>query len=195
MNNFWHTVPLLLFPALVALPLAASEPLYVKNLSPVTGLLGLPSQRSADSEDAGKLGVALHSSVSNSYLQDSNSREYLNLDGETQRFALELRYGLAEAWDVQLEVPWVDQSGGNLDDLINDWHDLWGMSDGGRSEAPNDLLDYRYQSRYENRSGSFGLQTTSKNLPLGKTVFGRSGLNLLISFRDLTAKHTVTQQL
>ena len=65
-----------------------------------------------------------------------SSTEYLNLDGETLRFALELRYGLAENWDLQLEVPWLEHSGGNLDRLIDDWHDLWGMSDGGRSEYP-----------------------------------------------------------
>lgn len=129
-----------------ALPLAAEEPLYVKNLSPVTGLLGLPSQRSAASQDTGDLGIALHSSVSNNYILDGNSREFLNLDGETLRFALELRYGFAADWDVQLEVPWLEQSGGHLDRVIDDWHDLWGMSDGGRSRVPRNLLDYQYSS-------------------------------------------------
>ena len=146
MNTFWRATLLSLCPVVVALPLAASEPLYVKNLSPVTGLLGLPSQRSADSEATGELAVALHSSVANSYVQDASSREYLNLDGETLRFALDLRYGLAPGWDVQLEVPWLEQSGGDLDRVIDDWHDLWGMPDGGRSQVPRDLLDYQYAS-------------------------------------------------
>ena len=134
--------------AVLTLPVEASEPLYVKNLSPVTGLLGLPSQRSAFSEEQGQLGAALHSSVSNNYVLDSNSREYLNLDGETLRFALDLRYGLAPGLDVQLEVPWLEQSGGHLDGLIDDWHDLWGMSDGGRSRVDRDLLEYRYASTF-----------------------------------------------
>ena len=55
LNTFWRATLLSLCPVVVALPLAASEPLYVKNLSPVTGLLGLPSQRSADSEATGEL--------------------------------------------------------------------------------------------------------------------------------------------
>lgn len=134
--------------AVLTLPVEASEPLYVKNLSPVTGLLGLPSQRSAFSEEQGQLGAALHSSVSNNYVLDSNSREYLNLDGETLRFALDLRYGLAPGLDVQLEVPWLEQSGGHLDGLIDDWHDLWGMSDGGRSRVDRDLLEYQYASTF-----------------------------------------------
>lgn len=144
LNRLWRVTSLPLCSIFVALPLAAAEPLYVKNLSPVTGLLGLPSQRSADSEATGALGVALHSSVANSYVLDASSREYLNLDGETLRFALDLRYGLAPGWDVQLEVPWLEQSGGDLDRVIDDWHDLWGMPDGGRSDVPRDLLDYRY---------------------------------------------------
>jgi hypothetical protein len=145
-NTFYRGAPLLAWLAGCALPLAAAEPLYVKNLSPVTGLFGLPSQRSASSQDPGSLGLALHSSVANNYVLDANSREYLNLDGETLRVALELRYGLAADWDLQLEVPWLDQSGGQLDGLIDNWHDLWGMPDGGRSKVPRDLLDYRYAS-------------------------------------------------
>jgi hypothetical protein len=143
------------------MPAVATEPLYVKNLSLVAGLSGLPSQRDADTADSGTLVAALHSSLANQYVADSNSDEFLNFDGETLRFALEMRYGLAENWDVQLEVPWLDYSGGNLDDWIDDWHDLWGMSDGGRSDVPNDLLDYRYA----NRAGAgFSLQDSTSGL-------------------------------
>lgn len=150
MTKLYRAVPLALLGA-VASPLAADEPLYVKNLSPVTGLLGLPSQRSAGTEPAGTLAVALHSAIASNYVLDSSSREYLNLDGETLRFALDLRYGLAADWDLQLEVPWLEHGGGQLDRVIDDWHDFWGMSDGGRSQVPRDLLDYQYAS-----SGSRG---------------------------------------
>ncbi|MCB1841889.1 MAG: DUF3187 family protein [Halioglobus sp.] len=124
--------------------LHSSEPLYVKNLSPVAGLFGLPSQRSALTTPVGTLSAALHGSIASHYINDSNPGELINLDGETRRVALELRYGVAENWDLQLELPWLDHSGGDLDELIDDWHDLWGMADGGRSDIPRDLLDYRY---------------------------------------------------
>jgi hypothetical protein len=143
-----------------ALPVAASEPLYVKNLSPVAGLLGLPSQRDAHTTQSGKVAAALYSSVASHYVNDSNSTEYLNLDGETLRFALELRYGLAENWDLQLEVPWLEQSGGHLDDAIDDWHDFWGMSDGGRSDVPSNVLDYLYTSP----DGGFLLQDDTSGI-------------------------------
>ncbi len=143
-----------------ALPAVASEPLYVKNLSPVAGLFGLPSQRDAYTTASGAVTAALHGSIASQYVNDSNSTEFLNLDGETQRVALELRYGLAETWDVQLEVPWLKQSGGDLDGAIDDWHDFWGMSDGGRSQVPRDVLDYRYDSP----EGGFSLQDDSSGL-------------------------------
>ncbi len=122
----------------------AAEPLYVKNLSPVAGLLGLPSQRSADIAPTGSFDLALHGSVASHYVSEDNENEYLNFDGETLRMAIEARYVLADHWDLQLEVPWLDHSGGNLDSLIDNWHDFWGMSDGGRSNVAQDLLDYRY---------------------------------------------------
>lgn len=139
---------------------AASEPLYVKNLSPVAGLTGLPSQRSAHTLADGDFAVALHSSLASHYVNDRNDREFLNLDGETLRFALDLRYGLAENWDLQLDIPWLDHSGGDLDGVIDDWHDFWGMSDGGRADVPRDLLDYRYNSA----TGRFGLQEDASGI-------------------------------
>jgi hypothetical protein len=139
---------------------AQDEPLYVKNLSPVTGLLGLPSQQSAFSEGVGTFSAALHSSVANVYVNDGSGNEFLNLDGETLRFALDLRYGLIENWDLRLEVPWLEQSGGDLDGLIDNWHDLWGMPDGGRSDVPRDVLNYQYASA----DGGFLLDSSDSGL-------------------------------
>jgi hypothetical protein len=123
----------------------AAEPLYVKNLSPVAGLLGFPSQRGAATGRPGTLAVALHGALASHYVEDSGGGEAVRLDGETARLALELRYALAADWEVQLELPWLKHSGGDLDSLIDDWHDLWGMSDGGRSRAPRDRISYRYR--------------------------------------------------
>ena len=123
---------------------AGGEPFYAKNLSPVAGLLGIPSQRTADTGTGGNLDLALHSSIASHYVSESRGDEFANLDGETLRFALEARYALADNWDLQLEVPWLEHSGGRLDSLIDNWHDFWGMTDGGRSEAPKEVLDYRY---------------------------------------------------
>ena len=138
----------------------ASEPLYVKNLSPVIGLIGLPSQRDAFATAPGQLAVAVHGSIASHFVNDRDNDEFLNLDGETLRGALDLRLGIVENLDLQVEVPWLDHSGGELDEWIDDWHDFWGMSDGGRSDVPRDLLDYRYSTP----QGGFGLQENAAGL-------------------------------
>lgn len=131
--------------ALLLAPAVHAEPLYVRNLSPLTALVGLPAARSAATPGAGNLAVALHSAIANNYVLDVQEPEALLLDGETVRLALELRYGIGDDWDVQLELPWQGQDGGKLDSLIDDWHDFWGMPGGGRSQAPHDRLRYHYQ--------------------------------------------------
>ena len=63
----------------------ANEPLYTKNLGPAAGLFGLPSQRNAATLAAGQFAAALHTSVANHYVSDSDENELLNFDGETLR--------------------------------------------------------------------------------------------------------------
>ena len=67
-------------------PLWASEPVYVKNMSPVANLFGLPAQRSA--EAAAGLQAALHTSIANNYVLEIRDQEAVNFDGETIRLAL-----------------------------------------------------------------------------------------------------------
>lgn len=133
---------------LLALPSAvtAAEPLYAKNLSPVAGLFGLPSPRATELATPGSWQFATHIGIASHFAVDSNSREAVNLDGETWRVAFDLRYGLAEGWELQFEVPVLSHDGGSLDSLIDGWHDLWGMPDGGRNQVPRDRLDFRYAS-------------------------------------------------
>lgn len=128
----------------------SDEPLYVKNLSPVSNLFGIPSQRDAASLEVGAFSVAGQLGLANHYVLDANSNDALNLDGETFRSALELRYGFADKWDLQLDIPWLDHSEGQLDNLIDNWHDFWGMPDGGRPDVERDQFDYRYRSRDAN---------------------------------------------
>jgi hypothetical protein len=162
--------------ALLPEAIADSEPLYTKNLSPVAGLFGLPAQRSARIAGSGVSSLALHGSVASHYVADSESGEFLNFDGESQRLALEWRYGLTDNWDLQLEVPWLDHSGGQLDSLIDDWHNFWGLSDGGRSKAPADVLDFHYASAAENfqlRDDVSGIGDTS--LSVSRVLYRDAG--------------------
>jgi hypothetical protein len=178
---------ILLLPSLFSALALSSEPIYVKNLSPVSGLLGLPSQRSAFTTGSGSFAAAIHSSIANHSVQESRSVEAVNIDGETLRIALEARLGIAENWDIQLEIPWLDHSGGNLDRVIENWHDLLGMSDGGRPDVDQDLLGYRYLApgasfAFEDTASGLGDITVSLNHAFFRTQTTTAGLALGYKF-------------
>jgi hypothetical protein len=44
-----------------------------------------------------------------------------------------------------VDVPLISHDGGGLDNLIESWHNFWGLPDGGRPDYPQDQLDYSYQ--------------------------------------------------
>jgi hypothetical protein len=143
------------------------DPLPVKNLAPVAGLLGVPIQHRAGASAAGSWSWTLQGSVASHYATDRAGEERINLDGETQRLALLAGYRIAADWELQLELPWQRQRGGALDGLIDNWHDFWGMPDNGRGLVPRDLIDYRYADpalRFDLRDDSAGWGDTSLTL-------------------------------
>jgi hypothetical protein len=121
-----------------------SAPLYAKNLSPVAGLFGFPNLRTARTLETGQFDSGLHASLANNYSVDVSGPEKVNFDGETLRFAFRAAYGFGSGWEIEAEIPWLQHDGGELDKAIENWHDLWGLPDGNRDEAPRDLIDFRY---------------------------------------------------
>src|SRR5690606_20243831 len=62
----------------------------------------------------------------------------------THRLEWRGRLGLGYGWEVGLVLPYLQHSGGGLDGFIENWHDVWNLPDGGRPQAPRDVLQYRY---------------------------------------------------
>ena len=120
-----------------------SEPLWSENLSPLAGLVALPSQRSAQITPG--LTAALHGAMANHWVSQDEADESVFFDGETGRVTAAFEYGFSDAHSFRLSIPWVSHSHGSLDGLINGWHALFGMSDGGRSRYPEDSFQYRYR--------------------------------------------------
>ena len=123
---------------------AIYEPLWVENLSPLTALVALPSQRSADIREG--ISVTLHADVATHFVSQANDDERVFFDGETQRHSLGLRWGISSDWELSAIVPTTRHSGGFTDGYVNRWHDFFGMPDGGRSEVPEDQLRYEFSS-------------------------------------------------
>lgn len=84
----------------------------------------------------------------NEFVVDNTGAESLTEDGETQRYAINLRRGFDSGgygnFELGLTLPVVVNNGGVLDGIIQNYHDVFGFPNGGRQFAPKDRLLYRY---------------------------------------------------
>jgi len=138
---------ILLLVALCAAPAGAGEslaPLALRNLSPLYANLGIPVMTDARLPAAGQWRAGAQLQVASHALRHGAAGPRLELDGETRRVDLRIAYGLSQRLRLQLDIPWIQHSGGALDGLIDDWHGFWGMPDGPRGSQPSDRLYFLY---------------------------------------------------
>jgi len=121
-----------------------TTPLAVRNLSPVKQLYGFPRAASGLVPPRHGLQVVTTAEVANQWSNDSNDNELVLLDGETYVLSLALEHSLGTAWSFGVEVPYVIHRGGNLDGLIEGWHDIFGLPQAGREDAPRNRLAFLY---------------------------------------------------
>jgi hypothetical protein len=126
---------------------AAAEivPFESTNQSPLVRIYGLPGTGNAAVLPQGRTEVGLNVALSNNYTVNENSREHIILDGETTRLTVAARYGLFPRLELGVKIPYVSHSGGFLDGFIESYHGAFGFPNGGRDQAPQKRLLYRYQ--------------------------------------------------
>lgn len=129
-----------------ALPAAeaaqADAPFLWRNAAAFTAPAGLPRARGARLPAAGTTAFAVAPEIASQFTQDSegsgaNVVEAV-IDVETTTVLLSLEHGFSERWSAGVELPLVRQDGGFLDTIIDDYHDLLGLPDGGRERRPSD---------------------------------------------------------
>ncbi len=136
-------------------------PLAITNQSPLIQIYGLPTLGGPRLLKGGQLEVGLGFETASNFFSGATASETLLLDGETHRTALTVRYGTNQAeWGI--EVPYLSHSGGFMDSFIENWHDTFGMPNGGRDQAPRNRLAYIYQ-----RNGSDLLRFTQATRGVG----------------------------
>ena len=122
----------------------AATPLRIVNLDPFHLVYGIPGSFGAcvlqpgASELIASLDIASHMNAARS------GSERLFIDGETYRQALALRYGFGDGWEAVLELSVVSHAPGVFDGFIENWHEFFGLPQGGRDTAPRDRLAIRY---------------------------------------------------
>jgi len=120
-------------------------PFRTSNRSPLVQIYGLPPVGDSRVLAAGAKELALVFDLASHYVDDSARSERIVLDGETYRLCLTGRVGIARRFEAGLELPWVLQNGGFLDGFIENYHDTFGFSQGGRDQAPRGRLLFQYQ--------------------------------------------------
>ena len=125
-----------------------AKPFAARNLNPYITILGLPAMETGVIAPKGENQFALLFDLANNSARSSGGPqniESITLDGETYRLALVWRRALAANFEVGVELPYIIHGPGVLDNFIEGWHDLFGLSNSQRDKAPSNTLDYRYQ--------------------------------------------------
>lgn len=165
--TFLSTLPVHLAACLASLlwllPSAASadEPwLPLRNHNPFLQIFGLPAFETAVEAGNGETAAYLSFDIANHAEENLIPAESITLDGESYYLTLAMRYGTSDMLSLGIDIPFVGHAGGFLDGPIENWHDIWGLSNSKRSGPRNELL-FRYDSpqlaSYELVSGGFGL--------------------------------------
>jgi len=138
-------LPLLL--AALAGPGRAAEPpvsLDAANLSPVAQVFGLPRLTQGPGP-GGATRAGLEVDWASHAVSDRDGAAFVRFDGETRRYTLTAvgrLPGRRAGWWA-LEAPYVQHTGGTLDDLIDRWHRALGLPRGDRPDRPHNKLLYR----------------------------------------------------
>ncbi len=123
---------------------AMAMPLRLVNLNPFFVLYGVPVSVGTRTVSPGSSELTFAVDTASHLSGAASGSERLLLDGETYRTSFMLRRGFRPGWEYFLELSAVGHHGGLFDGFIEDWHDFFGLPQGGRDVAPRDRLAVIY---------------------------------------------------
>lgn len=152
-------------------PLAAfAAGIATFNESALSRGFALPEVGEPDVKAEGQAGWSFSLDLTNEFDEETSDEDHdeaLRLDGETQRWTARYRRGFGSGWEASVDVPLLHAGSGGLDSAIENWHDTFGLPDGGRDDAPRNRFDYRYV-----RDGVTRLAVTHGDTGLGDIRLG-----------------------
>jgi hypothetical protein len=123
---------------------AQGGPLLTRNQHVLTALFGLPAPLPARLAPAGSGNASLTLNWSSFADIDDDGTSNVTLDGEVVELRARFDHALAPNWAWHAELAWRDLSGGTLDSLVDNWHDVFGLGGGSRNRLPQDQLLIEY---------------------------------------------------
>jgi len=158
--------PLLVIVGLVGQPISAScsevdaQWFPLRSHNPFLQGYGLPPFRDGTLAAEGETKYSLSLDIANHADAGQTATESITIDGESYFLAMALRFGAAHWLELGIDLPFVAHADGFLDNAIEGWHDLWGISNT-RRNGPGNQLNFLYEnqafSSYELTSRSFGI--------------------------------------
>lgn len=122
----------------------------LRNHNPFLQVFGLPSFQTADLAQPDQWDFGISVDIANDADDADRLVERLIIDAESRVLNLSLRRRLSDRLEVGIDVPYVRHSGGSLDSLIFNFHDLVGLSNSSR-DGPQD----QYRLFFEKQGVTF----------------------------------------
>lgn len=120
-------------------------PLAVRNLSPVVQLYGMP-RMSGSRVLNDQTQFSINIEAANNFQSENRLGTFVFFDGETLVTSARVRSSLGRGFEWGFEIPYVAHTGGALDGVVDEFHEVFGLPDGERSLAPRGRLDYLIRS-------------------------------------------------
>ncbi len=81
--------------------------------------------------------------ITNTSQAESRRNESLVIDVENTRYEFDIGYRRGD-WIMQAKLPYLANSGGRLDHLIDEWHSIFGLPEGDRNQFERDQIEIEY---------------------------------------------------
>lgn len=175
-------LPFLCCPLLAAAEPPIADAFPLRNHNAFLQIYGLPVFQTSELVPRGRIDFSLSYDVANDADDADRLGERLIIDAESQVLNLSLRRRFGERFEFGVDVPWVRHSGGYLDSVIFNFHDLVGLSNSSR-DGPDDQFRLLFEKQGEvlfdtdvPTSGIGDVQVTAA-MRLGKAAL-RAGIKL-----------------
>ncbi|MFT5663842.1 MAG: hypothetical protein ACI9JR_001232 [Gammaproteobacteria bacterium] len=129
-----------LFLFLVGQVLAAPVGLNTRDQNPMFQAYYLPSI-DLNSHQGWQVSHSVY--LTSAFQSTQQGNETLILDVENYRYDFSIAYQ-QNKWRLSAVVPFIFNEGGSFDGAIEDWHDFFGLPQGGRKSRPHDQIDVIY---------------------------------------------------
>ena len=153
-------ISLIVWPIFAVAGQSVTQGVPLRNQNPFLQIFGLPPFQAANLATDGETKYDLIFDLVSHADDGENMFEEVVVDGESYFLTLSLRRGVTRNLELGIDVPLVGHAGGFLDNAIESWHDLLGLSNGKRDGTRNEL-GFRYSGNgddlYELDSSTFGI--------------------------------------